>query len=100
MIIPSYNATEQCMLQIDSKIQMAHRDKAVHCWLNYYRPLVQKRLASLNRGEMLSTLAVNISCLCIYHGYDSTSYVGMTMTSNKNGSHIKSAQMTRSKCLH
>ena len=30
--------------------------------------------------------------------YGSTPYVGMTPP--KNGGHIKSAQMTRSKCLH
>ena len=30
--------------------------------------------------------------------YSSTPYVGMTP--KKNGGHIKSAQMTRSKCLH
>ena len=35
--------------------------------------------------------------MCNIMAYGSTSYVGMTP--KKNGSHIKSAQMTRSKCL-
>ena len=39
-----------------------------------------------------------LSCILGIMAYGSTPYVGMTP--KKNGGHIKSAQMTRSKCLH
>ena len=39
----------------------------------------------------------NLALYSIIMAYGSTPYVGMTP--KKNGGHIKSAQMTRSKCL-
>ena len=63
----------------------------------------QRRMERLSNTEMALCICCEL-CTCRYHrrafimAYGSTPYVGMVP--KKNGGHIKSAQMTRSKCLH